>query len=61
MSSGQETVPDTLVALNAGVRRNERACAHAGEAKHEYTLTLDPPTVLALVVEHFGKQIMPDN
>ena len=38
---------------HAGVRGNERADALAGEAENESTLTLDPPTVLALVSEHF--------
>ena len=35
------------------MRGNERADALAGEAENEFTLTLDPPTVLALVSEHF--------
>ena len=34
------------------MRGNERADALAGEARNESTLTLDPPTVLALVSEH---------
>ena len=37
---------------HAGVRGNERADALAREARNESTLTLDPPTVLALVSEH---------
>ena len=32
---------------------NERADALAGEAENESTFTLDPPTVLALISEHF--------
>ena len=39
---------------HAGVRGNERADALAGEATNESTLTLDPPTVLALVSEHIN-------
>ena len=35
------------------MRGNERADALAGEAENESTLTLDPPTVLALISEHF--------
>ena len=34
------------------MRGNERADALAGEGRNESTLTLDPPTVLALVSEH---------
>ena len=37
---------------HAGVLGNERADALAGEASNECTLTLDPPTVLALVSEY---------
>ena len=37
----------------AGVRGNERADALASDAENESTLTLYPPTVLALVSKHF--------
>ena len=37
---------------HAGVLGNERADALAGEASNECNLTLDPPTVLALVSEY---------
>ena len=38
---------------HSGVRGNERADALAGEAENESTFTLDPPTFLALINEHF--------
>ena len=38
---------------HAGVRGNERADALAGEAENKSTLNSDPPTVLAVVSEHF--------